>query len=67
MQLHDEIMDFAKDLASERILNDPTDAEIVLAVSEYVRVNLGMNSIGARLAIATYNRYDVRKLERMVA
>jgi hypothetical protein len=59
MTLNDEITDFARDLASERILNDPTDAEIVDAVSEYIGINLAHNSIGARLALASYNRYDV--------
>ena len=63
MTLNDEIMDFSKDLAEQRILNDPTDTEIVQAVSEYVNINLHPNSVGARLAVATYNRYD---LEGMV-
>lgn len=58
MTLNDQIIDEAERLAMFNILHDPTDVQIVDAVSEIVRIKLAYNSIGARLAIAAYNRYD---------
>jgi len=58
MTLNDQIIDEAEELATNKILYDPTDAQIVDAVSDIVRVKLAYNSIGAHLAIAAYNRID---------
>lgn len=58
MTLNDQIIDEAEELAKNQILYDPTDHQIVDAISDIVRVPLGYNSIGARLAIAAYNRID---------
>jgi hypothetical protein len=58
MTLNDQIIDEAEELANNRILYDPTDTQIVDAVSDCVGVRLSYNSIGARLAIAAYNRID---------
>lgn len=58
MTLYDQIIDEAEELAEGRILYDPTDTQIVDAVSDCVNMKLGYNSIGARLAIAAYNRID---------
>ena len=58
MTLYDQIIDEAEELASNRILYDPTDTQIVDAVSDIVQIKLGYNSIGAQLAIAAYNRID---------
>ncbi len=58
MSLNDQIIDEAEELAKNQILYDPTDAQIVDAVSDIVRVHLHPNSIGAHLAIAAYNRID---------
>jgi hypothetical protein len=58
MKLTDEIIDEAEQLASNRVLNDPTDADIIEAVSDIVGVDLHPQSIGARLAVAAYNRID---------
>jgi hypothetical protein len=62
MKLTDEIMDISRELAINMILNDPTDNQIIDAVSEAVGVKLAYNSVGARLALATYNRNDIRAL-----
>lgn len=59
MTLNDQIIDEAEELAANRILgNDPTDSQIIDAVSDIVRVHLHPNSIGAHLALAAYNRVD---------
>ena len=58
MTLYDQIIDEAEELAENRILYDPTDSQIVDAISDIVRIKLAYNSIGAHLAIAAYNRID---------
>lgn len=58
MELNDEIIDEATELAKNRILNDPSDATILDAVREIVGVPFADNSICARLALAAYNRMD---------
>jgi hypothetical protein len=62
MKLTDEIMDVAQEMALNMILNDPSDHTIIDAVSEIVGVKLAYNSVGARLALATYNRNDIRSM-----
>ena len=58
MPLMDKIIDEAEELAENRILFDPTDSQIIDAISDIVGVSLNYNSTGARLAIAAYNRMD---------
>lgn len=60
MTLNDQIIDEAEQLVINRIL--PPGApewEVVSTVSDIVGVYLHSNSIGARLAVAAYNRYAV--------
>ena len=69
MTLHDAIIDEAEQLSLSHVLcTNPYDAEIVEAISEIVGVPLHVNSIGARLAVAAYRRYEVvSTLERNYA
>lgn len=58
MTLYDQIIDECENLAANRILIEPTECEIVDAISEIVNVKLGYNSTGARLAIASFRRME---------
>jgi hypothetical protein len=62
MTLMDQIIDEARELAENRILSDPTDMDIVDAVSDIVGIKLAYDSVGALQAIAAYNRYAVLQL-----
>ena len=58
MPLMDRIIDEAENLATERILNDPSDETILDAIREIIGVDFHSNSTCALLAIAAYNRID---------
>lgn len=59
MTIADQIIDEAENLAANRILNDPSDVEIIEAVREITQIQFDLNSSAAKLAIASYNRYAV--------
>ena len=67
MTLYDQIIDEAENIANLQMLFDPTDTQIVDAISEVVGIKLQQKSIGAKLAIASYKRYDCGTLYHKVA
>jgi len=69
MTLADQILDEARALAENRILYYPTDAAILDVINEIVGIKLGERSIGAKLAIAQYRRWDniIHQIDELVA
>jgi hypothetical protein len=66
MTLYDQIIDEAENIAIMQILIEPSDTEITTAVSEIIGVPIHYNSIGGRLAVASYNRYNLMPLEKEI-
>jgi hypothetical protein len=67
MTLLDEIIDTAKEMAEQHVLDNPTPQAIVDTLSVAIRVPIDLNSTGAKLAIATYQKYDLETLYQKVA